>query len=167
MATFNLTKAANDTAEPELMEEGWYKMRLSKDPKEEDNSAKRTNPADPKAGTNLVLRMTSMSDVPEFNGRMFTVWLPIPKPGDSDQYTQGQTVEDAKIDRIAAHVDAFTGDTLEGDTFDLSQGMMAYFEVIKTLDRNGTKMVNDIRPFSIPKSIEQYEAEQEDVLADY
>ncbi len=111
MPTFGFNKPIDDIEDPVLLPEDWYTFRVSKDPTIEDNKkAKDGLSGEEGAGKNLVVKLTTVSDDPEFNGRMLTIWLPYPSEHDESQYDGiGQKKSDAKMQRIIGFVEAFGG----------------------------------------------------------
>lgn len=137
MAQFNLPKSVDDVTAPMLLEEGPYEMVLVQDPQIKPNAKKKAGgPEADGAGDNFVLFLRVVSDDPLENGRAFTKYLPLPKPGDEsecDAFT-GQLIVDKKIEQIAAWVSAFGGE-IEGDEVILEPGGHALVTVIKSIDK--------------------------------
>jgi hypothetical protein len=161
MATFEMTKDVGDTQEPKLLPIDWYPCEITKDPTKEDNNVKKAVDAgqdveDPdKAGQNLVLNVKVLSDVPEYNNRPFRLWLPFPNEADAGRYTPlGQTMEDAKTDRIAEFVSAFNGEDAEGRQVSLNVGQKAMLHIVQGPNQAGTGMQNSINTFSGAKPID-------------
>lgn len=164
MPTFNLGKDAGDVQEPELMPMDWYNFEISADPEQEPNKwssalangdeTVNTNkgplPVDPtRTGYNIVVNLRTISDVPEFNGRPFRVWIPLPTEYDKTHYTPiGQTLEDSWVERAAQFASAFSGVNVDGDTVDLSAGMKGMLYVNQQLDQSGQNMRNNIDYFA-------------------
>ncbi len=153
--TFNLGKDAGDIQEAELMPTDWYNFEISGDPEQEPNKVlKAVNEGDEvdtpeKAGYNIVVNLRSISDTPEFNGRPFRMWLPLPTEADKSNYTPiGQTVEDSKVERIAQFASTFSGVDVEGDTISLGKGMKGSLYVNQQLDQSGQNLRNSIDPFA-------------------
>ena len=163
MATFVMPKSVDDIQEPILLPEDWYVCRITKEPTLEDNRTAallkkgEMSPDDPKAakaGKNIVVSLATVSDIPEYNGRMFTLWLPYPGPGDDSRYDgRGQSYEDSKIARIAEYCKAFSGRG-DGSDMNFAEGMQAQVYVIQQLNLSGTKMTNSINLFAGAKAVE-------------
>jgi hypothetical protein len=165
MATFVMPKSVDDVQEGELLPEDWYVCRISKEPTLEKNKALvalekgEIQPGDPKAekvGHNIVIQVRTVSDIPEHNGRMFTIWLPTPSDGDDNRYDgRGQTYLDSKLARIGEFASAFAGGaSVEGSDVDFYEGQMAQLYVIQQLDQSGIKMTNSVNSFAGARPVE-------------
>jgi hypothetical protein len=155
---FKFPKSIDQIEESTLLEPGFYKMRLVKEPVIADNKKKKDglSPADG-AGENLVLKLRIISEDPTENGRAFTKWLPMPIEGIDEEATDaftGQRNIDKKMEAIVNWVLAFGG-TVEEDEFDLRAGSEAYVMVSQEEDfREPGKMVNSLDMNALPKPVE-------------
>lgn len=156
MATFDLGKDASDVQEPELLPQEWYPFVITEDPIQEPNrKMKDGGPTADGAGFNVVVKLVCADETPEYNGRPFRVWLPLPAPGDDEKYTPvGMKVSDSKIRNIDNFQFGFTGERLEGNAFALSAGMSAQLYVNQQLDQTGTTLRNGIDNFAGSKPID-------------
>ena len=153
MATFNLGKDVGGIEQPELMAEDWYPFVISAEPEKQPNNAKKADPNSEKAGDNIVVKLSCLSEDPRFTSRALTAWLPLPAPGDDEKRTPlGMTVEDSKIERIAAWAEAFSGAQVEGEDVSLNAGQKAMVYVTQGLDMAKANMVNSIG-FTNPKAL--------------
>jgi hypothetical protein len=149
---FRFPKSVNDIQQGVVLSEGPYRMRLVKEPSIEQNR-KMKNGLSPEegAGTNLVLQLRIVSDDPNENGRKFTKYLPMPRPGidenEFDPFT-GQSLMDRKMEAIVHWVLAFDGE-IQDDEFDLRAGGEAAVKVVIE-DRDGKK-TNAISMNDIPQ----------------
>jgi hypothetical protein len=156
MTTFKLPKKISDVQDQQLLPEDWYIMRLSQEPTVEDNKKMKDGGAGAEgAGQNIVLKMVTVSENPVYNGRMFTMWLPLPNAADRDIFFNGQSREDSKLERIAAVVSAFNGGNAPaGDEFELHQGDEALFYVTtETAYNDDSRYVNAIDGKQAPRPI--------------
>lgn len=149
MAIFSLDKNFEDVQEAQLLPEDWYVMEILEEPQQAPNKAmKEGGPQADKAGYNIVLRLRTVSEVPEYSGRVLTVWLSLPNDSDKGEYIQGQSKEDWKLERIAKVAAAFKGldnwKELEGDEISLEKGMQARFYIVQTLGLDGTTARNEV-----------------------
>jgi len=156
MAIFKLPKRIDEIQEQELLPSGWYKMRLMDEPAQEENKALREGGEGAEgAGHNIVMKLTTMSDNPVYNGRNFYLYLALPREGDSEKFFNGQSQEDSKLETIAQIAAAFNGEEASGDEVDLSSGQEAMFYVtIKPSYRDESVMVNEIDRRETPRSVE-------------
>lgn len=149
MATFNVGGNIDDVQEPELLPNDQYALIITQEPEMRENKALRENGADdPKAGHNIVLFTRVYDpDNPKYHGRSLNpIYLPLPKDGDDEKYNnRGMTIKDAKLERIAAVVEAFGG-SVDGDTVTVTKFMMAIGNVSQVKDAEG-KMVNELQVF--------------------
>lgn len=121
-ATLSFGKNVDDIEQPPLLPEDWYVVEVREVPQVKANKAKLNDPEDEKAGNNWVVPVKTVTDEPEFNGRYFTLFFPLPRPGDDEKRTpQGMTVEDQCIERIGEFVKKFGG-TVSGDEVQLGVG---------------------------------------------
>lgn len=166
MPTFELPKNIDEIQEPELMPEDWYPFEISEDPTQEPNNAmKEGGPSAEKAGFNIVVKVRCIEPTPEYQGRPFTVWLPLPTEADASNYTPiGQTMEDSKMGRIAEFVVGFGGAT-EGSSVALSKGLRGQLYVTQGLDQSGQNVRNQIDSFAGARPFSK-EAEDETVGED-
>lgn len=164
MATFNVGVGKDDIQEAILLPEDWYQVEIFKEPHEAKNKAwndagerlslEAAKNINEKAGSNIVVPVRVISDVPEYHGRMLTKWLPLPNSFDEGQYTnRGQHVPDAKAEVIYKWAEAFGGN-IEGSEASLSEGQKAYVYVIQDTDQSGEEKVNAISMNVHPRSLE-------------
>lgn len=148
MSTFKFKKDISEIEDPVLLEEGWYLTRISKPPEIAQNKDK--------TGENLVIRVrTIVEEDDTASNRMLTMWLPMPKDEDEEEYDgRGQKISDAKMNRIAEFVEKFGGD-VEGDEFVINEGMRGFVYVVQQLDQAGNDLVNGINSFSGFRSEEE------------
>ena len=149
MPVFSTGKNFDDIQEAVLMPEDWYLMEITKDPEQLPNKVMKESGADAeKAGFNIVVKMKSISEDPEHNGRPFTIWLSLPNPTDEGEFVGGQPKEDWKLEQIAKVTAAFNGieewKTMEGDEVRLDKGMRAKFYVSQAVGLDGQTMRNEI-----------------------
>ena len=143
MAQFTLPKNTSDITEPVLLPEDWHILRIVKEPILKENNAK--------TGHNIVLQLRVQSDDPTFNGRPFTMWLPMPKAEDATNIMQsGMTIEDWKIQQITKIVEAFTGTPVEGNEFEMEVGQEAQFFIKTAPSQDGQRLVNEIDRYQDP-----------------
>ena len=166
MATFNIGIGKDDIQEGVLLAEDWYTMEIIKEPFEDKNSHwkaageklpfKEASAINEKAGKNIVLRLKVESDTPEFNGRVFTKWLPLPNANDEGQYmNDGQPKADWKADVIHKWVAAFGGSS-EGAEVSMAEKQKALVYVLQGIDnREGSDgaAVNEISMNVHPRAI--------------
>jgi hypothetical protein len=149
---FRFPKSINDIQQGVVLSESFYRMRLVKEPSIEQNR-KMKNGLSPEegAGMNLVLQLRIVSDDPNENGREFTKYLPMPRPGidenEFDRFT-GQSLMDRKMEAIVHWVLAFDGE-IHDDEFDLRAGSEAAVKIVIE-DRDGKK-TNAISMNDIPQ----------------
>lgn len=158
MATFSLGKEKDDLQEPVLLPEDWYTLEITAEVAQEKNAKWKEGGIDLSAdqiegaGENIVIRGRIVSDEPEFNGRPFTKWLPLPNPSDKNQFmNNGQPKEDWKLEQIYKWVAAFAG-TVEGSEVSLATGMKAQVYIVQENDRRTGDLVNSIG-FVDPRAI--------------
>jgi len=157
MATFNLGKDVDDIQEPELMPEDWYPFEIAEEPEQAPNNAmKEGGPEAEKAGFNIVIQLRCDDDTPEYKGRPFWLYLPLPTEGDSSRYTPiGMTMEDSKMQRIKEFAEAFSNSKIEGSEFSLSKGMKGMLYVTQGLDQSGQNLRNQIDAFAGARPISE------------
>lgn len=155
MATFTLPKDFEDVASPEPLPEDWYTLEIMDEAELAPNKKLLAGGAGADgAGMNIVLKCSVVSDVPEFNGRPFTIWLPFPSEQDKDRFTKlGQSFEDFKMDRIKQFVAAFTGAMPEGSEVDFHPGQRALFYITQSLGQDGVTLRNDIDIRVAPRAV--------------
>lgn len=165
-ATFNVGIGKDDVQEGVLLPEDWYTMKITREPYKDKNShwkgAGEKLPFDqaseinPKAGENIVVNLAVKSGTPEFDGRSFTKWLPLPNPNDASFYmNDGQPKADWKADVVHKWVEAFGGIS-EGAEVSLSETQEALVYVIQEPDsREGSdgSIVNSISMNVHPRAI--------------
>ena len=149
-ATLTFNKNVDDIEQPELMPEDWYVMELRDAPEVKPNKAMQNDPESEKAGKNWVVPLVVATGDEEFDGRWFTLFLPLPKPGDDKKRTpMGQTVEDQAMERIGQFVEAFGGN-IQGDTVSVKKGMRGQCyvdrQVLNGEPRNGINMFAGFKP---------------------
>jgi hypothetical protein len=166
MATFNVGIGKDDVQEGVLLPEDWYTMKITREPYQDKNShwkgAGEKLPFDqaseinPKAGENIVVNLTVVSEIPEFSGRSFTKWLPLPNPNDENLYmNDGQPKADWKAGVIHKWVEEFGG-VSEGAEVSLSEAQEALVYVTQEIDnRDGSdgSTVNTISMNVHPRGI--------------
>lgn len=144
MATFNVGIGKDDIQEGVLLPEDWYTMEIVEEPFEDKNSHwkaageslsfKDASQINEKTGKNIVIRLTVESEAPEFQGRRFTKWLPLPNPADEGKYmSDGQPKADWKAKTIHTWVEAFGG-LSEGKEVSLGKGQKAFVYVLQEPD---------------------------------
>ena len=162
MTTFSFHKPIEDIEEPVLLEEDWYKARISKSPSIEPNKAMKESSENEKAGHNLVISLRLTGNTLEgADGRMFTLYPPWPSEKDETLYDgRGMKLSDAKIQRIAGIVDGFGG-LVDGTDIMLEEGMEGFVYITRGLDQQGQEMQNNIDLFSGVRKVEELEGEIE------
>ena len=166
MATFNVSIGKEDIQEGVLLPEDWYEMQIVKEPFKDKNSYwkgageklsfKDAVEINEKSGENIVVRLKVESSTPEFQGRAFTKWLPLPNPTDADLFmNDGQPKADWKAEVIHTWVEAFGG-VSEGKEVSLSENQKAFIYVIQEVDNRAESAGETINSISMnidPKSI--------------
>jgi len=174
-----LPKSFDDVAEAVLLDEDWYEMRLL-DTKLTPNGALKEfmkergikaktrdalydaaaeahayqNDNGQYAGLNWVLNLKTVSPDKMVNGRSFRVYLGVPNKGDDKRVTPlGQTVEDAKMERIMKHLEAFQQE-VAGDSAELVPGATAMFYVVQRFSDYSQKDENTIDIGTDPMAVE-------------
>lgn len=136
----NLGKKVDDVSEAKLLPEDWYRVFVVEEPREMDNRAG--------TGKNWVISLRTQGNTePEHNGFRLPVFLPLPAEGDAEEYNQGQSLEDQKIERILKWIHAFDG-TVDGENVDIEEASEAYVYIIQGLYKE--KMQNSINIFGDP-----------------
>lgn len=163
-ATFNVGIGKDDIEEGILLPEDWYTMQILTEPKQDKNSAwkdagenlgfEEASELNEKAGENIIVHLNVISDIPEYNGRRFTKWLPLINPNDEGKFmNDGQKKADWKAQVIHTWVEAFGG-LSEGTEVSLSEGQKALVYVIQEEDnREGGKFINSISMNVAPRTI--------------
>lgn len=152
--TLKFRKKVDEVEEAVLMPEDYYVMRVILTPKLAPNKAKAKDKEDPKAGDNWEIDVAVISDVPEFNGRKFRLFMAYPSTKDENEYTsRGQCAYDAKMENIIKVVQAFEG-FAEGDTVTLPVGATARLPVVQKPNRQTGVMENQVNIFGELKTTE-------------
>lgn len=169
MTTFKFKKAMENIEEPELLDEGWYKVRITEDPKLlPNNKAKEllgdeatfeqvemANADDQTIGMNMVCKVEVVSAFPDENGRKLTIYIPYPMDADDKRYdNRGMIVADAKQERIAKLATAIHGEVL-GDELDINQGNEFQAFVDQGLNKKTKLPSNSIDLFAGFKPVSQ------------
>lgn len=141
-------KDVDDIEKPLLMPEDYYLFKVTGTPKSEKNKEMQNNPGSEKAGYNWVVPLSSIDrDNPQFSGRTFRAFLPLPKPEDENTYDgRGQKVYDAKMDRIKKFVIA-AGGVAEGKTVMLAPGSLIGLHVVQSVNPRTQELVNNLDIF--------------------
>jgi len=155
MATFDLGMDVDDVQEAQLLPEDWYNCEVVTDPEQQPNKAmKGGGPDADKAGFNIVLRLRVVDSLPEYNGRQFTMWLPLPNDSDDGVFAGGQPARDSKVARIAGVASALSGESVKGSEATIVEGMRARFLITQKIDnRDGQTLRNELAPFTPPRPI--------------
>lgn len=145
-------KAMDEIEAPILLREGWKKFEIVVEPTLEKNNAlkeqEKTEVLNPDAGYNFSCRLTTVSDDPVTNGRMFFLRLPFPKPEDEKEYTsRGEKVYDAKMGRIVKFVEAFGG-TMSGRRGVVNKGAQGGAYLLQQINKLTGEMENQIDIFN-------------------
>jgi hypothetical protein len=113
------------------------------------------NPSSDKAGYNWVVPLRTVgSDSPQFNGRIFTAYLPLPKPEDDKLYDgRGQKIYDAKMDRISKFIKA-AGGQIAGKTAMLAPGSKLGLHVTQEVNPRSGELGNSLDIFGEFKTAE-------------
>jgi len=153
--SFKFPKSVNEIQGNVTLPEGFYRMRLVQEPVIADNRKKKDGLSEADgAGQNLILKFRVVSDDPSENGRAFTRYLPMPRPGIDentfDNFT-GQAMLDKKMEMIVSWVEAFGGE-IEEDEFTLRPGGEAAVKVIIE-DRDGQPS-NSLCMNTVPKPLD-------------
>ena len=161
MSSLDFGKSVDDIEAPVLMPEGWYDFEIGLPaPRVTENTAKREDPTDEKAGDNWTVNVNSVHDEAIYNGRRFTIWLGIPEEKNKEQYTRdGQRMYDWKMQRIADFTSAFEGELLDGPGGPRSKPMLRVggkgrLYVLQQIDQRTQELVNQIDNFAKPKKVE-------------
>lgn len=166
MATFNVSIGKDDVQEGVLLPEDWYTMEIIREPYEDKNSHwkgagenlsfSEAHAINPKAGKNIVVPLRVESEIPEFSGRGFTKWLPLPNAGDENLFmNDGQPKADWKAGVIHIWVESFGG-VAEGAEVSLGKGQKGFVYVLQEPDnREGSdgKIVNAISMNVNPRAL--------------
>jgi len=163
LATFDVGIGKDDIQEGVLLPEDWYNMTIMKEPFKDKNSHwkgageklsfKDAVAINEKSGENIVVRLKVESSTPEFQGRVFTKWLPLPNPTDADHFmNDGQPKADWKAGVIHKWVEAFGG-VSEGKEISLSENQRALVYVIQEVDDRDGETINSISMNVDPKSL--------------
>lgn len=149
MPVFSVGKDFNDVQEAQLMPEDWYVMEISAEPEQMPNKAMKVGGPDAeKAGFNIVVKLKSISEDPEYSGRPFTIWLSLPNATDEGEFINGQDKVDWKLQKIAKIAAAFNGISdwkqLTGDEINLAKGMRAKCYVTQGIGMDEQTPRNDI-----------------------
>ena len=166
MATFNVGIGKDDVQEGVLLPEDWYTMEIVREPYEDKNSHWKAagenlpfsdaHAINSKAGKNIVVPLQVESEIPEFSGRGFTKWLPLPNAGDENLFmNDGQPKADWKAGIIHKWVEAFGG-VSEGGEVSLGKGQKGFVYVLQEPDnREGSDgaTVNEISMNVHPRAI--------------
>lgn len=154
MSTFEFSKDVDDIEEPLLLPEDWYTVQIFKEPEILPNNKMKVDPEQEGAGHNLVVKLKTTDQEPEFNGRVLTVWLPWPGPNDEEIYTgKGQKQSDAKMERVVEFALAFGGE-VDGKKISLATGLEGSCYIVQGLDQAGKDVINSIDTFSGFRSID-------------
>lgn len=161
MGTYNVGIGKNDIQEAVLLPEDWYVMEIVKDSKDKNRAWKDAGEHLPileagrinkKAGENIVLKLKVISDIPEFNNRRLTKYLPLPNDLDTGEFTgRGIPKADDKAEVIYAWVEAFCG-LVEGSEASFSPGQKALVYILQGQDLEG-KPTNEISMNIYPKQL--------------
>ena len=155
MPTFSFAKPIEDVEEPILLEEDWYRARISAPPVIAPNKKKVADAEQDGAGDNLEVNLQLQGG--EAQGRGMKIWLPWPSLADEDEYDgRGMKKSDAKMERIADFTVKFGG-VSDGTDIVLEENMEGYVYVTRGLDQQGEKMINNIDTFAGFKSVEDLE----------
>jgi len=146
MTTILLPKDISSIQEPEALPEDYYKLRIVEEPTIIPNKKKELGGVNaPGAGDNLFMRLRVISENPEFNGRSFRKWIPLPNEADKlDFTTMGQSKEDFKMSMLAKISAGFSGIEPEGNEINLQAGQEAWVYVTQGLDQTGTRFMNEV-----------------------
>ena len=155
MTTFTFNENIDNIEAPKLLAEEWYGAEIADQPALADSKSTEGN-------KNLVVKLRLKSDVPEESGRVFTIYLPYPVPGDEEAYDgRGMKVSHAKMERIKGFCEAFTKCSCEGNEVTILPGGEGLVYVIQRLDQSGQEMRNDVDTFAGFKSPDAFDVESE------
>jgi hypothetical protein len=146
MTTLSFSKSVDDIEEPELIPEDWYVFRVSEPPSVEENKAMKAKKsyADG-AGKNLVISLRLISDIQEYSGRTFKLYLPYPVEEDLNQYDgRGMLKYDAKLARIAEFAEKATGCNVEGSEITILPNAQVGLYLTQGLDQAGVNLTNSL-----------------------
>jgi len=148
MPTFKFKKPISEIEEPQLLPEGWTKVRISSKPEIQPNRDQ--------TGENLVVQLRTIADdVPENDNRMLTIWLSMPTEADENEFTgRGQRKSDAKMQNIVNFVEAFGGDVGDDEVL-LDEGMMGQVYVEQRINQNSGEVENSVNIFQGFKSFDE------------
>jgi hypothetical protein len=138
-------KAVDDIEKPKLLPEDFYLMLVTGTPTSKQNNDK--------TGYNWTIPLKTLHrSVPEFAGRRFTAYLPLPNAEDEHEYDgRGQKVYDAKMDRIHKFVVAFGGQ-VNGRTVILGVGAKGGLKVIQQINPRSQELSNSLNIFGVYKT---------------
>ena len=136
MAEFGLPKSIDEIQEKgALLEQEWYKVRLTKEPKAVPNKVKKANGPKEQARDNLVLSLRVVSEDPSVNGRPFTKYLPMPNNNDFEIIDEfvGIPKGDRMLGTALKWSTAFGNDCSDGKLH-FNAGQEAYVYIIQEYD---------------------------------
>jgi hypothetical protein len=153
MADFEFAKAIDEIQEATPMPPEWYLVRLTQEPKLEDNAKKKAGKTPEEgAGQNIVLRFRVQDDNPEYHGRSLTKWLPWPSEADEGVFmNNGQPKADWKMENIVQWCQALGGSP-DGNRVEFVAGSECYVYVIQQESLDGSSIENSIDMNSPPKA---------------
>lgn len=134
---FEMPKDFDDVEGVVLLDEGIYELMLAVPPEKKENKAG--------TGYNIVLSFQVVNHPnPSFNGRTLMKWLPLPAPGDENDYTKmGQSKLDWKMENIKKAVEAMGG-TAEGNSIDIPEGAVCRGHAVLAATRDGSGYMNQL-----------------------
>jgi hypothetical protein len=166
MSILTMPKSFDEIEEATTIEEGWYPLKLVKEPEKAANRVLKNFIKDrnlPQStdidealaaavsegyhevnddrevfpGINWVLKLRIQNDDPGIHGRAFTKYLPLPGPQDEGKVTPlGQPMIDSKMAAIQTHVLALGGEC-SGERIDLPPGGIAEFYIEEAVGQFG------------------------------
>ena len=167
IGTLEFGKDVDDIEKPVLLPEDFYLMEVVGTPKSTKNKEMEKDPNSPKAGFNWVVPLKTVDrDNPEFSGRTFNAYLPLPKPEDENEYDgRGQKIYDAKMERIIRFVEAFGGQ-INGRVVTLAPGAKAGIQVTQSVNPRTQELSNNLNIFGEYKTAAEMGWNETDVTSD-
>ncbi len=154
-STLRFGKRVDAIEKPILLPDDWYTVQVIKKPKVVDNAAKKADKDSEDAGENWVVDIRVVSKDPTFSGREFSLFFPLPRPGDEERYDRnGQRLEDAKMERIVKFIEKFGGDVGE-ETVTLGVGCRGGIHIQQRIDSRTGEIGNNPDMFGGFKSVSE------------
>lgn len=162
MTTLKFHKAVDDIEQPKLLPEDWYIVQVVNPPTIEDNDkAKKKLSYEEGAGKNLIIQTRTVSNIAEYNGRAFKIYLPCPVEQDLNAFDgRGMNKYDAKMERIAEFAEKATGCSIYGNEVTILPNARIGVYITQALDQQGKELVNNLNWFSGFKTPDEVDSEE-------